>query len=95
MFEKYRDRFLVYGCVCSVMVSLQEFLADQMANNQNIRLNVLELEKQAKVAAATKNRFVSIIEPNDFLDLASSLAEERADLVEQNILGRARPAASS
>ena len=55
IFENFRDRFLIYCCVCAKMKTLQEFLADQIANNIDIRTNIADLEKAAVKRALIKD----------------------------------------
>ena len=47
IFEMFQVRFLIYCSVCSKLNKMQDFLADQMANNINIREAISELEKGA------------------------------------------------
>eukprot|EP00092_Neocalanus_flemingeri_P013360 GFUD01014404.1.p1 GENE.GFUD01014404.1~~GFUD01014404.1.p1 ORF type:complete len:1194 (+),score=272.25 GFUD01014404.1:67-3648(+) len=47
IFENFRDKFLIYCSVSSKLKTMQEFLADQMANNIDIRESISGLEKSA------------------------------------------------
>ena len=47
IFENFQDRFLIYCSVSSKLKTMQEFPADQMANNVEIRESISELEKSS------------------------------------------------
>ena len=55
IFEMFRDRFLIYCAVSSKLKTMQEFLADQMANNINIRETISKLEKSAAKSMLVKD----------------------------------------
>ena len=55
IFEMFRDRFLIYCAVSSKLKTMQEFLADQMANNINIRETISELEISAAKSMLVKD----------------------------------------
>ena len=55
IFEKFRDRFLIYCSVSSKLETMQQFLADQMANNIDIQESISELEKSATKSMVAKD----------------------------------------
>ena len=55
IFETFQDRFLIYCSVSSKLKTMQEFLADQMANNIEIRESISELEKSASKSIVAKD----------------------------------------
>ena len=55
IFENFQDKFLIYCSINSKLKTVQEFLADQMANNINTRECVSELEKSASKSFETKD----------------------------------------
>ena len=55
IFENFRDKFLIYCTVSSKLKTMQEFLADQMANNIDIKNSISGLEKSAAKSFAAKD----------------------------------------
>ena len=55
IFEKFRDRFLIYCSVSSKLETMQQFLADQMAKNIDIQESISELEKSATKSMVAKD----------------------------------------
>ena len=72
VFEKFQDRFLVNCLVLSKMDNMKQFLADQRAENEDIRELVEKLQYEAARKELTEEDYNNKLESKEFFGLKKS-----------------------